>query len=205
MDRVELDANFFDRSVIEDPYPLYEEIRAAGRCVWNDLLPGWMVTGFDECSIILTDHGQRFAMVNNDPEEFIFWFEGTNMMMVDGESHQRLRGCLAPMFTRREAARWEERIREVVARLLAPLGQQQGTYDLIHDFTMIPTVIVADMLGVPEDRYDDFQRWSHGIDSNLAYGHEDPAIRELMHRMSDANEYLARRSIVIVVSNPTIS
>jgi cytochrome P450 len=190
MGRKELDANFFDRAVIEDPYPLYEQIRAEGRCVWNNLLPGWMATGFDDCATILTDRGQRFAMVNSDPE-FIFWFEGTNMMMVDGESHQRLRGCLAPFFTRREAARWEERIREVVARLLAPLGQQETTYDLIHDFTMIPTVIVADMLGVPEERYGDFQRWSHGIDSNLAYGHEDPAIRQMMHQMSsELNEYL---------------
>jgi cytochrome P450 len=190
MSRTELDANFFDRAVIEDPYPLYEQIRAEGPCVWNNLLPGWMATGFDECLTVLSDRGQRFAMVNNDPE-FIFWFEGTNMMMVDGASHQRLRGALAPFFTRREAARWEVRIREVVARLLAPLGQHEGTYDLIQDFTMIPTVIVADMMGVPEERYGDFQRWSHGIDSNLAYGHEDEAIRQTMHQMSsELNEYL---------------
>ncbi len=31
-----LDVNFFDLAVIEDPFPVFEEIRAAGRLVWND-------------------------------------------------------------------------------------------------------------------------------------------------------------------------
>jgi cytochrome P450 len=189
--RKQLDVNLFDQTAIDNPYPIYEEIRGTGRCVWNDLMPGWMLTGFDECSTVLTDDGGRFAMMNDNPDVNP-WFEGANMMMVDGPGHERLRGCLAPLFTRREAARWEGRVRDVVDRLLSPMADGQGTYDLIEDFTKIPTVIVADMLGVPEERYDDFQRWSSVVSRSLAYGHEDDETRALLRNMSkELNEYLA--------------
>ena len=43
MQRKQLDTNFFDPAFMEDPFPLYEEIRAVGNVVWNGLLPGWVV------------------------------------------------------------------------------------------------------------------------------------------------------------------
>jgi cytochrome P450 len=62
--------------------------------------------------------------------------------------------------------------------MIAPLANGQPSFDLIADFTMIPTVIVAEMLGVPPERHDDFRRWSHDIVSNLAYGSESEEHRQ---------------------------
>jgi cytochrome P450 len=103
---------------------------------------------------------------------------------VDGPYHRRLRGALAPLFTRSVTAKWESRVGEVVDRLLAPFATS-SSYDLIADFTMIPTVIVAEMLGVPEERHHDFRDWSHAIVSNLSYGNEDAQAQEVMRRASD--------------------
>src|SRR5262249_39111348 len=62
---------------------------------------------------------------------------------------------------------------------------------LIADFTMIPTVIVAEMLGVPPERHQDFRRWSHQIVSNLSFGNEDPSSRAAMRQAGDeVNAYL---------------
>jgi cytochrome P450 len=186
----QLDVNLFDRAIVADPFPLYEQIRAAGRVVWNGTLAAWMVPGFEECSAVLTDSGERFAMMNGDPE-LIFWFDAPNMIQVDGPEHVRLRRALAPLFTRQAVARWEARVGSVVDELLAPLVAGKDSFDLIADFTMIPTVIVAEMLGVPEERHQDFRRWSHAITSNLAYGHEDPHSRAVMHQAADdVNAYL---------------
>jgi cytochrome P450 len=56
---------------------------------------------------------------------------------------------------------------------------------------MIPTVIIAEMLGVPEARYDDFRRWSHNITSNLGFGHESAETRELLLKTgTEINEYM---------------
>jgi cytochrome P450 len=185
-----MDINFHDGSYVDDPFPVYEEIRAAGRVVWNDALHGWMLPGFEDCRSVLTDRGDRFAQVSGDPE-LVYWMKTPNMIMVDGVEHSRLRAILSPLFTPSAVARWQSRVREVVDSLLRPLVERAEAFDLIADFTMIPTVIVADMLGVPEERYEDFRRWSHNITSNLAYGHEDEATRLVMKQTStELNDYM---------------
>ena len=149
---------FLGAAFKENPYPLYEEVRAVGNVVWNDQLPGWMVVGFDESLAVLINQGECFAQLAGDPE-MNPWFEAPNMITVDGPYHRQLRGALSPLFTRRRTvAKWERRVGEVVEGMLAPLVAGHDRFDLISDFTLLPTVIVADMLGVPPERYDDFRR-----------------------------------------------
>jgi cytochrome P450 len=190
MNRDELPVNLFSESFKEDPFAVYEKVRAVGNVVWNELLPGWMVVGYEECLSALTDTGDRFAILSGDPE-LTFWFEAPNVITVDGPQHRRLRGALSPLFTRRAIAKWEQRVAEVVQDLLAPLAAGIKSFDLIADFTMVPTVIVADMLGVPEDRYTDFRRWSHEIVTNLAFGLEDDESRAVLRSTAtQINEYI---------------
>jgi cytochrome P450 len=189
MEVAEFGVNLFDRSVVADPFPVYEQIRAKGPVVWNDIVGAWMATGYDDCLEMLIDYGKRFGQMNDDPD-VLPWFEGRNMIQVDAPEHTRLRRCLAPFFTRQAVARWEGRVAESVDQVLLPLVEK-GSFDIINDFTTIPTVIVAQMMGIPPEHYDDFQRWSSTIVSNLSYGHEDP---DLFHMMRDigreANDYL---------------
>jgi cytochrome P450 len=190
MDRLQLDVNFFDPAYKENPYPLYEEIRAVGNVVWNDLVPGWTVVGFDEGLSVLANQSECFEQLSGDPE-LNPWFEAPNMITVDGPYHRRLRGALSPLFTRSATAKWEKRVAEVVEGMLAPLVAGNDSFDLIQDFTLLPTVIVADMLGVPPERYDDFRRWSHEIVTNLSWGFESEETRALLLRNSkEINDYL---------------
>jgi cytochrome P450 len=189
VNRKQLDTNFFDPSYMEDPFPLYQEIRAVGNVVWNSVLGGWVVVGYDECLSVVTNAGGHFVQLSLDPE-LTFWFEAPNMIGVDGPEHRRLRGALAPLFTRSAVAKWEKRIREVVRELLAPLVAGNDSFDLIADFTTLPTLIVSEMLGVPEERYKDFQRWSHDIVTNLSFGHEDAESLEILRRAAtEINAY----------------
>ena len=187
MEVARLDVNFAEPSTIADPYPVYEAIRAAGRVVWNDPLGVWMVPGFDDCVEVLGDP-QRFARLT-DPA-VAFWHDAPNMITVEGADHHRLRHCLSPFFTRSAVARWERRVAEVVDDLLAPLLDGEGSFDLIADFTKIPTVIVAEMLGVPEERHEDFRRWSNAIIGHASFGHESPETRQTMREALDQlNDY----------------
>src|SRR4051812_4646918 len=84
-----VDVNIGDRAFLADPYPVYEEIRAAGRVVYNGALNVWMVPGFEDCKRVLGDRGETFAEMN---AEVAFWFQGAkNMITVDGDEHYRLR------------------------------------------------------------------------------------------------------------------
>ncbi len=190
MERRQLDTNFFDPAYMADPFPLYEEIRAVGNVVWNDVLGGWVVVGYDECLSVVTNAAGHFVQLSGDPE-LTFWFEAPNMIGVDGPEHRRLRGALAPLFSRSYVAKWEKRIAEVVRQLLAPMVAGNDSFDLIADFTTLPTLIVSEMLGVPEERYDDFQRWSHDIVTNLSFGHENAESLEILRRAAtEINAYL---------------
>jgi cytochrome P450 len=184
----ELAIDFRDQAFLDDPYAGYEQIRAAGRVVWNPVLNIWMVPGFEDGKQVLRDRGGAFAEMNAD---VAFWFEGPNMITVDGAEHRRLRECLTPLFTKAEVARWERRVTEVVDELLTPLVDGRDDFDLIADFTKIPTVIVAEMLGVPEEHHEDFRRWSHTIAGPIAYGHETEEVLAAMRQASDeVNAYL---------------
>jgi cytochrome P450 len=180
--------NLFEPSHVPDPFPLYEEIRAAGRVVRNNTLGCWMVPGFDDASTVLGDM-ERFHEMSYDTTRMP-WVDAPSLIQVDGSDHQRLRAPLTPHFTRSAAAAWEPRVRAVVDELLAPLSQRER-FDVIADFTMIPTVIVAEMLGVPPERHEEFRHWSHDIVSNLAYGHESPEQYAVLSRASkEMKEYL---------------
>jgi cytochrome P450 len=185
-----IDINFFDRAIIADPWAYYEQVRAAGPVVWNECMHGWMLTGYDDCTEVLGDTSGRFTMPVTDPEIFP-WFEGRNMITTDGDLHHRLRAGFAPLFTRRAVAHWERRVGEVVDELLAPLVSGGTSFDLIADFTRVPTVIVAEMLGVPSSRHDDFMRWSSTIAGGLAFGHEDDETRARLRQASaELNAYM---------------
>jgi len=187
-----VDVNFSDPAVIADPFPVYEEIRAAGRVVWNGAVNAWMVPGYDDCVDVLSDtKGERFGTVGARYPEVTFWFDAPNMIIADPPDHRRLRHGLATYFTPASIAKWESRVREVVDRLLTPLAEGRENFDLIRDFTRIPIVIVAETLGVPEERHDDFLRWSNAVTGNVAYGNERPEIRRVMDEaVADLNEYL---------------
>jgi cytochrome P450 len=185
-----LDVDFSDPAVINDPFPVYEEIRAAGHVVWNDLLPGWMVPHYDDVVEVFMDPGgARFAILG---AEVFFWFDAPTMITIDGSEHHRLRRPLAKYFAPAEVIRtWEPRVREVVDDLLAPLAERSEAFDLV-DFTKIPVIIVAEMFGVPPEHHEDFRRWSNTIVSNIQFGHENPdARREMEQAVTELKQYLA--------------
>lgn len=180
-----------DPALLSDPFPIYEEIRATGRVVWNGKMEGWMVTSFDDCTEVLSDPQQEwYGQIGARYPEATFWFEAPNMIIADGAEHTRLRQGVSRYFTPAYAAKWEARIGEVVAELLAPLAEHEADFDL-EEFTKIPVVIVAEMLGVPQERHEDFRRWSNDVTGNNAYGRENPELRRVMDvALADLSAYL---------------
>src|SRR4051794_18596034 len=141
-----------------------------------------MVTGYEECLEVLTDaRGDRFGVVGARRPEVTFWFDAPNMIIADGAEHRRLRQGVSKYFTPQAILRnWDARVREVVDRQLAPIAERGGTMDLIRDFAKIPVVIVAELLGVPEERHEDFRQWSIDIVTNLRFGQEESEQRRIM-------------------------
>jgi cytochrome P450 len=193
MDVPRLDIDFDDPAIIHDPWDAYEEVRAAGRVVWNAKLDGWMIPGYDDCTAVLTGRGKAdspFGSTGARYPETTWWFDAPNLANTDGAEHKRLRTPMARFFTPTYVARWEARIREVVDEVLAPLVQGRR-FDVIQDFSRIPIVIVAEMLGVPPSYHDEFLRLSHQVNTDVAFGREGPDARRRMEQgLAEMNAFL---------------
>jgi cytochrome P450 len=83
-----------------------------------------------------------------------------SILFLDPPDHTRLRGLVSKAFTPRAVERMAPRIQQVVDELLDSVAGAK-TFDLMAAFAgPLPTIVIAEMLGVdPADR-DDFKRWS---------------------------------------------
>ncbi len=72
----------------------------------------------------------------------------------------------------------EPRIREI-ARTLVDKVAAKGELDVMADLAnALPVMVIAEMLGVPADRYETFKRWSDIIiaaDNNLPGSPQPPS------------------------------
>ena len=86
-----------------------------------------------------------------------------SMLHLDDPDHKRLRGLVSKAFNQRAIEAFRPRIQAVGERLLdAVAGQPQ--FDVIADYAApLPTIVIAEMLGVDPADQGDFKRWSDAL------------------------------------------
>jgi cytochrome P450 len=83
---------------------------------------------------------------------------------MDDPQHRRYRALVSTAFRQKVLARWETELVEPVANRLIDRFVDRGRADLVREFTFpYPTRIIARLLGLPQDDYRQFQRWSISI------------------------------------------
>ena len=162
-DAPEFAFNLFDPAVKADPYPLYAEMRAAGRVVANPFLAGqYMVPGYDDVVALLNDPATFSNGRLSGPGADAVFLAPT-MLNTDPPDHERLRGAVARAFTPRSVSVLEARMHEVAAELVAPLADG-APFDVVTELAeRLPVLVIAEMLGVSTDDLSDFVEWSHGL------------------------------------------
>lgn len=80
---------------------------------------------------------------------------------MDEPDHGRHRALVSKAFSPKALARWEENLVGRVGNELIDGFVGDGRVDLVKEFTFpYPTRIIAGLLGLPEEDYPQFQRWS---------------------------------------------
>ncbi|MEB3031437.1 cytochrome P450 [[Mycobacterium] nativiensis] len=83
------------------------------------------------------------------------------MLGMDEPAHGRHRALVSKAFSPRAVAGWEQELVIPVANLLIDRFADRGRADLVKEFNFeYPTRIIARILGLPEQDYEQFQRWS---------------------------------------------
>lgn len=81
----------------------------------------------------------------------------------DDPIHNRLRLIMQGRFSPRAVGDIEGRVRELTDSLIADIVER-GECDLVRDFTIpLPVIVIAQILGIDEERFEDFKRWSDAL------------------------------------------
>ena len=147
-----------------DPFPLYGKLRAVAPVARNETLGLWM----------LSRHAEVVA-VSRDPETFcsskgIMTFEigaeyasPPTMMHTDPPDHTRYRTLVQPGFRPSYMRALEPGIR-LRARALVERIEPGVPVDVVADLAVpLPLQVISDLLGVPEDEWPRFFKWSEAV------------------------------------------
>jgi cytochrome P450 len=158
------------------PSHLYAEIRSRGGVVRHPALPRetaeqdpsraalWIVGTHAEVRTIATD---PVAYRSRDgiliPEMDFSYDSPPTMMHTDPPGHTRYRGLVAPTFRPSVLRGLESAVRDRVRTLLAPF-EAGFEGDVVAKLAVpLPLQVICLMLGVPEDDWPRFFRWSEAI------------------------------------------
>jgi P450-derived glycosyltransferase activator len=164
------------RPAQENPYPIYERLRARGPLV-GTRLGNLVSTSHPVCNRILRD--RNFGVVPEatpaDTGE-----AGLSFLEMNPPDHTRLRRLAAPAFSPRRMAAYAPLIEKTVHQLLDEVRPGEPI-DLVSAFAApLPIAVITELLGVPNTHADDFARWGATIGSALDGVQSLRHARELM-------------------------
>jgi pimeloyl-[acyl-carrier protein] synthase len=165
--------NPFDPGRYRWPYPIYDAMSGGKPVVYSRLYQDWTVLGRDEVLQVLRssdvttsgviDRLRKVAPYTRLSEKAMQNFS-TWMLFIDPPMHSRFRGAVSRSFTPKRVALHESRIQTITEELLDSLPGE-GRPDVMNGFaSRLPVYVIADILGVPRDRFD----WLHRTSSEIA-------------------------------------
>ena len=184
--------NPFDTSTADNPYPAYAALRDHDPVHYTPVLQAWILSRYDHVVAALRDH-DRFssAPLNGGAPGFRF------LIGSDPPDHTTLRRLVNRPFHPNAIAAMEPRIRAICNELVDDLiaHNEKGAADLIeHVGYPLPVIVIAEMMGIPPERRDDFKRWSDAMLGGLSpdFDRSQGAVAA-MEMFSYFNEVIAER------------
>ncbi len=174
-----------DPGLRADPHTVHEQLRARGPLVGSALGP--LTTSHAVAAEVLRSDRfgvgfdwsaapgpVRWALAFGDDPAATGVAEPPSMLVVDPPDHTRYRRLVGRAFTPRATAAAEPMVRRVAdTRLdaLQPATARGEPVDLVAAFAApLPVLVIADLLGVPTDRQEDFLRWGAAAAATLDPG-----------------------------------
>lgn len=158
-----MDYNPFLPEVQANPYPYYAYLREHAPVYQVPGAGFWAVSRYDDVLYVIRNpqlftSSTLFAAFMGDLNPFPP--EAPAIVGCDPPSHTRLRKLVNRAFTPRRVASLEQHIREITHQLIAQIPIQ-GTFDLVGELSApLPVTVIAELLGVPAERRDDFKGWA---------------------------------------------
>ena len=162
--------NPFDPEYRANPYPSYYLLRDGPPKQLNLFLPVTLVARYADVIAVLRDYETFSSQRPEVPgRELTDPFRGApTIETADPPDHTRLRRLASKAFTPAGIRAMEPRIRAIAAELLERT-EPGAAFEAIATFAdPLPVRVIAEMLGVPDDRQHEFKKWSDAIIASIA-------------------------------------
>jgi cytochrome P450 len=149
------------RAELFAPFDWYRSMRATQPVSYDEKANVWHVFGYEDVARALTDHdtfsSDRGALTGeaavDDPRL-------STMFTMDPPRHRQMRNLVSVAFTPATVHRVLPRIRSIADELLDRVVAK-GEMDVVADLAYpLPVTVIAELLGIPTERQDDFRRWA---------------------------------------------
>jgi cytochrome P450 len=151
-----------NRAQLTATYDWYRQMRETQPVFFDQKAQTWHLFRYDDVAHVLSDH----ATFSSDESTFLppEYRNATpissSLLRMDPPRHHQLRNLVSQAFTPRMVAQMESRIREITNGLLDQV-QHGGEMDVIRDLAYpLPITVIAELLGVPSERREEFKQWS---------------------------------------------
>lgn len=158
--------------VRRDPYPTFRDFRER-RLTRLRLFGGWAVGRYRDVERVLREpafstNREDVALMKilrratRGAPDFRDLLEN-NLLMIDGARHRRLRGLVSKAFTPRRVEALQPRLVALVDEAVDRLATGDDV-DLVRDLAQpLPSVVIAELLGVPASDRARFRAWSDAL------------------------------------------
>ena len=156
----------YDPKLHEDPYPVYQELRDSHPAYYNPDMDFWALSRYDDVDnalknpdLFISSEGVTVGIdKGGDLQKAV-----PLLIMMDGVDHTRLRSLVSGSFAPRRLKSLESAI-DSIARSLAKELEAEAEPDLVYHFSNpLPTIVIAELLGVPSEDREQFKEWSNAI------------------------------------------
>ncbi|MEP4486559.1 cytochrome P450 [Marinobacter alexandrii] len=156
-----------DDAFREDPYHILKRLRKEAPTHKDEVMGRFFVTRHDDVKNLLHDREFYTEPSKANPGTFsreilapsLVGDEKPSMLLMDEPGHRRLRSLVSKPFQPKNVERWRAHVREIVESTLDKISTPE--FDLIEQFAgPVPTVVIAEMLGIDAVYHDQFKSWS---------------------------------------------
>lgn len=179
----------FNESFRDDPYPALADVQTRTRVYYDEDLKRYILLDHDDVSATLRDktyftdprkanEGTATRLLLSGVED-----EDPSMLLADDPDHARLRSLVNKAFTPRAVEAMRPRARKIAEDLLDQIAGPE--FDFIEAVAgPMPTILIAEMLGVDPQRRGDFKKWSDAV---VAAGFNLGATEEMIAEATEAS------------------
>jgi cytochrome P450 len=190
------------RAFAADPYPAYEELRAAGRAHFYEPTRQWLIPHYDDVNALLRDRRlgrtylhrfthEDFGRTAPPPELDPFTVLNDNGLLdLEAPAHTRVRRLVARAFTPRRVAELAPTVQRLAAELVTALRSDGGGDLHARVAEPLPVAVIAEMLGIPASDRGRLRPWSAAMTGMYELNPGQDAARAAVTASEEFSGYL---------------